>query len=283
MFSTRLRKRVIEICIALLVIGLATIGWRRRKTAQHVAELRQTTTTGHEGKFTEKDLEGLPTPVRAYFATVLQEGQPYVDSAYLEQTGKLRPGDAGSAWKPFSATQYVTVDPPGFIWDASVSLVPLVSVRVRDQFHDWQGAASVSLFGIVPLEGVDSSPELEEAALMRYLAEAVWYPTALLPTAGVEWESIDDRTAKATIEDGDISASLIFSFTEDNEVAHVHADRYRRVEDGYESTPWSGYWRTYETLNGIRVPTEGEVVWHLPEGDMHAWQGRITDIRYNDL
>ena len=283
MFSDRIRERVGGIGIALLVIVLASIGWRRRETARRVAELRQTATTGRKRVVTEDDLDGLPTPVRTYFDTVLQEGQPFIDSVRLEQTGKLRPGDAASPWKPFTATQYVTVDPPGFLWDASVSLAPLVSVRVRDRFHDWTGAASVSLFGVVPLERDDSSPELEEAALMRYLAEAVWYPTALLPTAGVEWESIDERTAKATIENGAVSASLTFSFTDNGEVARVHADRYRRVDDGYESTPWSGYWRNYETRNGVRVPTAGEVVWHLPDSDMHAWQGQITALQYNEL
>ncbi|TMT81591.1 hypothetical protein E2L06_16690 [Haloterrigena sp. H1] len=283
MCTTRLRKRVTGSCIALLVIVLATVGWRRRKTAQDVAELRQVATTRREGTFSEEDLEGLPTPVYAYLDTVLQEGQPYIDSVYLEQTGKLRPGDAASPWKPFAATQYVTVDPPGFVWDASVSLAPFVSVRVRDQFHDWAGTANVSLFGVVPLEGDDSSSELDEAALMRYLAEAVWYPTALLPTAGVEWESIDKRTAKATIENGDVSASVTFSFTENNEVAHVSADRYRHVDGGYEVTPWSGYWRNYETRNGVRVPTAGDVVWHLRDGDMHAWTGHVTKLRYNEL
>ncbi len=281
MFSVRRRERAIGLFIVFLLV-LVGIGWRRRETARRVAELRQTATTGRERVVTEDDLEGLPTPVRKYFATVLQEGHPYIDSVRLEQTGRLRPG-ATAAWKPFTATQYVTIDPPGFLWDASVSLAPLVSVRVCDRFHDWTGAASVSLFGVVPLERDDSSPELEEAALMRYLAEAVWYPTALLPTAGVEWESIDERTAKATIETGAVSASLTFSFTEDDAVARVHADRYRRVDTGYESTPWSGYWRNYETRNGVRVPTEGEVVWHLPDGDMHAWQGRLTAIQYDEF
>ncbi|MFA9418066.1 DUF6544 family protein [Natrinema sp. HArc-T2] len=281
MVSVRLRERVIGLFIVLLVV-LAGIGWRRRETARHVAELRQAATPGRERVFTEDDLEGLPNPVRAYFATVLQEGQPYINSVSLEQTGKLRPGGATAAWKPFSATQYVTVDPPGFIWDASVRLAPLISVRVRDQFHDWTGTASVSLFGVVPLETVDSSPELEEAELMRYLAEAVWYPTALLPTAGVEWEPVDDRTANVTIENGDVKASVTFSFTEAGEVARVHADRYRHVDDGYESTPWSGYWQNYETRNGIRVPTEGDVIWHLPDGNMHAWQGQLTAIQYDE-
>lgn len=282
MFFARLRNRAVAVLVAFLVAALGAVGWRRQQTAQHVAELRQAATTDRDRVVTNDDLEGLPTPVRAYFTTVLEEGQPYVDTVRLEQRGKLRPGDGSSAWKPFAATQYVTAEPPGFVWDATVSLVPFVSVRVRDRFAAWSGAASVSLGGVVPLERADSRPELDEAALMRYLAEAVWYPTALLPAEGVEWDAIDDRTAKATIEHGDVAASLTVSFTDDNEIARVHADRYRRVDGGYELTPWSGYWRAYETRNGVRVPTVGDVVWHRPDGNMHAWHGRVTEIQYNE-
>ncbi|WMT09577.1 hypothetical protein NP511_08060 [Natrinema thermotolerans] len=166
-------------------------------------ELRQSANSGFEAAFTDDDVEGVPGPVREYLTNVLPQGQPYVDQVRLEQTGKLRLGDASSPWKPFTATQHATVDPPGFYWDASIRLAPLLSLRVRDLFCDREGTASVSLFGVIPLDSATSSPELEEAELMRYLAEAVWYPTALLPAAGIEWESIDDSTAKATVEDGE--------------------------------------------------------------------------------
>jgi len=135
---------------------------------------------------------------------------------------------------------------------------------------------------VVPVNGADPSPELNEAELLRYLAKAVWYPTALLPGEGVTWEPIDDSTARATIEHGDVSASLEFSFDEDDEVTRVYAEeRHRRVDDGFEPTPWSGYWYDYQTRNGMRVPMAGEVVWHLPDGDLNAWRGRVTGISYN--
>ncbi|MFC4542474.1 DUF6544 family protein [Halosolutus amylolyticus] len=283
MRHVRILKRMISATVALFILGLAGTVWRQHETARRVDELRQSANSGNEAVFTEDDVEGVPDPVREYLTSALPQGQPYVDLVRLEQKGELRLGDASSSWRPFTATQHVTVDPPGFYWDASIGLAPLLSVRVRDLFCDREGTASVSLFGVIPLDRANSSPELEEAELMRYLAEAVWYPTAFLPAAGVEWESIDDSTAKATVEDGHVSASLTFSFNEDDEVTRVHADRYRRVDDGYELTTWSGYWRNYETRNGVRVPTEGEVVWHLPDGDMHAWQGRVTDIQYDEF
>ena len=221
--------------------------------------------------------------MRAYFDRVLEEGQPYVNSVRVDQEGELRPGDASSAWNSFTATQHVTVDPPGFFWDAAVSLAPLVRLRIHDLYRDGDGSASVALSGVVPLGGADPSPELNEAELLRYLAEAVWYPTALLPSEGVRWTAIDDTTAEATLEHGGASASLTVHFDENDLVSKVHADeRARQVDGGYEPTPWTGHWHDYELRHGMYVPSAGEVVWHLPDGDMEAWRGRVTAISYDD-
>ena len=284
MRATRILICVTRTIIALLIVLFAGIIWRQRETARRMDELRRPANTKREIVFTTDALEGLPVPVRAYFENTLQVGQPYIDSVRLKQNGKLRLGDASSSWRPFTATQYVTVDPPGFFWDASITLVPFVSLRIRDLFRDGNGSAEVSLSGIIPLDRGEPSRELNEAELVRYLAETVWYPTALLPSEGVQWEPIDDRTAKATTDHGDVSASLTFSFNEDDEVTRVYTEeRYRRVEDGFEPTPWSGYWHNYQRRNGIRIPMGGEVVWHLPDGDLEAWQGQLTEIHYDEL
>jgi hypothetical protein len=56
---------------------------------------------------------------------------------------------------------------------------------------------------------------------MRYLAEAVWLPTALLPVNGVRWSPIDENRALATLQgDDDVSVSLEFRF-ENNDVVGV--------------------------------------------------------------
>jgi hypothetical protein len=247
-------------------------------------ELRRTAETNRSDVYTEDDLDGVPEPVRGYFENVLKDGQGYVSSVTLKQEGELRLGGIDSAWNPFTATQYITADAPGFFWDAKVRLWPLTYLRIKDIYLDGKGRASVSLFGLIPLGGDEANPELNEGELLRYLAESVWYPTALLPSEGVRWKEIDDSTAEATLEYGGVSASLTFHFDENDIVTKVHAEeRPRRVDDGYEPTPWTGHWHDYETHSGMRVPSAGEVVWHLPEGEMEAWRGSITDISYDEL
>ena len=258
----------------LLVAGVAR---ERRRTTQRVAELRSHAVRRGARTVDADDFEDLPAPVRRYFENVLPDGQPFVDEVRLEQAGTLRLGEHGSPWKSFAATQWVTTNPPGFLWRAAIRLLPLVRVSIIDVYRGGDGDARVSLFGL-PLGGADASPELNEAELMRYLAEAVWCPTALLPSEGVEWEAVDDDAARATLEREGTEASLVFHFAH-GEVTRVHTEaRYRQVDGELVPTPWTGRWRDYQRRNGILVPTAGEVVWHLSDGDLTAWRGRVTDI-----
>lgn len=277
---SRTLKRVAIGGGALLATALAARRLRARRTNRWVETLHRPATTGRDVTFSPADVEDLPTPVRRYLRSTISEGRALVDTARVEQTGQLRTGDASSAWDPFSATHHVTVAPPGFFWDATVRLAPLVTVSVRDSFCAGEGSAAVSLWGVVPLDGTGTSPELVEAEIQRYLAEAVWYPTALLPREGVRWEPVDDRTAEATVECGGVSASLSFAFDGD-EVTRVEGERYQRVENGFERTPWTGHWDDYQRRAGLRIPLSGEVVWGLSEGSFRTWEGRVTDVEYD--
>jgi hypothetical protein len=125
------------------------------------------------------------------------------------------------------------------------------------------------------------SPELDRGEFLRYMAEAPWYPTALLPSQGVRWEAVSGTSARATLADGETSATLLFGFNEEGLIETVTAEsRGRTVEGRTEQVPWHGRWWRYEAHGGMRVPTEGEVVWGLPEGEHPYWRGRLTGIRY---
>ncbi|WP_204960068.1 DUF6920 family protein [Salinigranum salinum] len=275
------RSRALAVAVhVLLTLALLVVGRRReeRATAAAVDRLLGSARGRPLPARSPDAFDGLPDPVRRYFETVLPADPLERPAVRVEQRGELRLGP-DSSWTGFAATHHATTRRPGFVWDATVDLAPAVSVRVRDGYVDGGGSARVALFGALPVDGATPSPELNEAALQRYLAEAVWYPQALLPEHGVSWEPIDDRTARATLAHGGTTASLTFHFSPENEVERVHATaRNRRVGDGYEPTPWTGLWRDYEVRDGAPIPTAGEVVWHLPDNDFHAWRGRVTEI-----
>jgi hypothetical protein len=282
MDAARLRTRLVVVLFAAVgtLVAVLAVGRRRerRETTRRLDDLRTAEADRPEPTVDAEEFEGLPDPVRRYLRTAIPEGRRRVEEVRLEQEGTLRLGGQASPWKPFTATQWISTHPPGFLWQASVRVAPLLSPTVRDAYVDGDGSARVSLFGLVPLGGADPSPELNQAELVRYLAEAVWCPTALRPSEGVEWEAVDDNSARATLEHGGATASLTFHFAE-GVVARVHAEeRYREVDGDLVPTPWTGRWRDYQRRNGMLVPTAGEVVWHLPDGDLTAWRGRVTDV-----
>jgi hypothetical protein len=55
---------------------------------------------------------------------------------------------------------------------------------------------------------------MAQGELMRFFAEAAWYPTALLPSQGVQWQAMDDSSALGTLKDGQTSVTLLFRFNE---------------------------------------------------------------------
>jgi hypothetical protein len=227
------------------------------------------------------DLEGLPDPVRRYLETVLNEGRPYVRSVRLEQAGELRLGDTRWSWRPMTATGHYRVDPPGFVWSGTVRALPFVPVTVLDRYDRGAGVLRARLLSTVTVADVGPDEDMNEGELVRFLAEAVWFPTALLPAEGVEWEAVDDRSARATVADGGNTASVTFHFDDRDLVERVTAERYRQEADDH--APWTGRFRAYEERDGMTVPTEAEVEWNLPDGDRPYWRAEVGRIEYRPV
>ena len=114
---------------------------------------------------------------------------------------------------------------------------------------------------------VRGAGEIAQGELMRFLAEAAWYPTALLPGPAISWTALGDRSARATLVDGLNAVSLRFDFDAHGLIATVSTEaRGRTVGNETVPTPWIGRFWNYSEHGGMRVPFEAEVSWLLPEG-----------------
>jgi len=228
-----------------------------------------------------RELEGLPGPVQRYFRTVLKDGQPLVTAVSIEHTGTFNMSETGEQWKPFSSAQLVIIQRPGFVWDARIRMAPGMAVHVHDAYVAGEGVLKAKLFGLLTVMKQPRTPELAHGELMRFFAEAAWYPTALLPSQGVVWEAIDNARASATLADGTTTVRLVFQFDPQGLISSVHSDgRYREVNGVLISSPWQGRFWDYEMRDGMLVPLNGEVVWLLPDGAKPYWRGRIQRIQY---
>lgn len=160
--------------------------------------------------------------------------------------------------------------------------MPLAShVRVLDSYIAGIGAGRVSLLSAIAVASERGTPELNSGALYRYLAEAVWYPTALLPQSGVLWSPIDDCAALATLTVRGTTVSLEFRFNEIGEVTGIYSPgRFGRFDGGYKQVPWEGHFRSYRILSGMRVPSYGEVGWYDNTMLQLVWKGNIIGADY---
>jgi uncharacterized protein DUF6920 len=227
-------------------------------------------------------LDRLPAPVARYLRLVLRPGQPMIAGVHLRHTGTFNLSDSSQRWAPFTSDQRVITHRPGFDWDARIAVAPGFEVRVHDAYIDGEGLLHAALLAMFPLVIQRGTREMAEGELMRFLAESPWYPTVLLPDQGVRWEPLDDRSAVATLGDGRVSASLVFRFAPNGLLESVRSETRGRLVAGVAvPTPWLGRWSDWRWVNGVRIPTRGEVSWLLPAGPLPYWRGQVTAIDYD--
>ena len=97
----------------------------------------------------------------------------------------------------------------------------------------------------------------------------------------MRWQAVDDRSALATLSDGSLTLSLLFSFDEAGLMTGLRAEaRGRGVGQAISMAPWEGRWSEHQRRDGMMVPLTGEVAWMLPEGRKTYWRGSITALHY---
>ncbi len=262
-------------------VAAGTVRWNRA-TAQAIAQMDAHSLERQPAVFAVEQLAALPDPVARYLQFALTPGQPLIRRTRVEHRGTFRIGGLDAPWKPFSSVQRFTVKPAGFVWDATIRLAPLVYVRVRDSYLNGVGRMHGTLATLVTVVDAHGRSELDSATLQRYLAEAVWLPTALLPSQGVAWQAIDDSTALATLDDTHSAVTLQFHFNQKGEITRTYTQsRARDVAGQGVPTPWEGLHWNYAPVNGMMVPMDGEVAWLLPEGRLTYWRATIQRIEYD--
>jgi hypothetical protein len=274
--------------LAVLVTGLRAFG------AARWAELMRSHTTQLESgrldapgrlpspaRFDAHEIEGLPAPVQRYFRTVLTDGQPIMAAATIEMTGTMNMSATAEQWKPFTSRQRVVTRQPGFVWDARVDLFPGLPVHVEDSYVAGHGRLIAKVFGLFTVADSQGEGEIARGEFMRYFAESPWYPTALLPSQGVQWQAVDDAAAHATLVDGPITLTLLFRFSDAGLIASVRAAS-RGASVGQDGVmvmlPWDCAFSNYQLQGGMLIPMSGEAAWVRPEGRKVYFVGHVKKL-----
>lgn len=178
-----------------------------------------------------------------------------------------------------TARQVYTVDPPSFVWDARFKVMGLPLLRARDEYKTGQAHMFAKLAGIKTIFDVRGE-QLNQGALLRYLSEMIWFPTAFLGE-NISWKAVDDHSAEVTLEDSGRTVSGRLYFDDDGRATNFSAMRYREIDGDFSLDPWSTPITDYGKMAGLNLPTQGQATWNLESGDLTYVELQIDELIYN--
>lgn len=223
-------------------------------------------------------LQELPKIVQKYLTFTGVVGYPWINTVRLKQVGRFRKG-ADQPWMPVTAEETYTTDPPSLHWNARFKVAGIPILRAKDTYVSGQGHMSGKLGGLFTLFDIRGE-ELDQAAMIRYLNEMMWLPTAFLGK-NITWKEISEHSVQVTFSDHGKSVSAEMFFDTQGHLKNFRTLRYREVDGKFSLDPWSTPIIGYGKLAGLMLPIKGQAVWNLPSGDLPYAELEITEIHYN--
>jgi hypothetical protein len=269
--------------LSIAAVGLTAVGSMRWAASSKMltARLEAGRCPPTPARYDPSEIENLPVPVQRYFRASLTPGQAIITAATIRMTGTFNLSASGEQWRPFTSRQRVTTRRPGFLWDARISMLPGVAVRVVDSYIVGIGLLKASIQGLFTMADMQGGDDMARGEFMRWFAEAVWYPTALLPSQGVRWQAVDDQSANGTLVDGPGALTLLFRFDDAGLIESFRAEaRGGMVGKAMVQAPWEGRFSNHQPRDGMLVPLAGEVAWMRPQGRKVYFKGAVTQLSY---
>lgn len=195
----------------------------------------------------------LPAPVKKYLELVLPENPKLIKEVNLIHGGNFKTSSK-SEWVKIKGEQHFKTDLPEFEWTGKTSMF-----KATDSFVDGKGR------------------EVDQAELLRWLGESVWFPTNFMPDEHLSWTSIDASTAKLNYRYRGLELFYIVRFDEGGYIVSLETERY--MEEG-KRVKWTGKVSDYRDFKGVKAPGHMEAFWGLEEGDFQYVDFHVESLEY---
>ncbi|QEN04358.1 hypothetical protein EW093_06470 [Thiospirochaeta perfilievii] len=256
--------------IFILIITFLIGAWRFNKqvTKKENQILEYTNQLGKT--VTEEDINVFPNPVRNWLKSSGIVGQKKVSTGSLKQKGEMKLNADDEDWMKAEAKQVFSIDEPAFVWSIKTSKSG-IPVYGEDLYINGKGSMVMKLAALFPVVNIEDNEKINKAALQRYLAEMIWFPSAFVDNEYITWKVIDNLSATATMNYQGIKGDMTFYFKESGKIERVEAMRYKGVEYGDKEEKWIGYIRKNNKVDGIVIPTEVDIAWHSQDEEEFIW------------
>ena len=228
-----------------------------------------------------EDIRHLPELVQKYLRYVGAIGKPKIQNVRIVFDGSMK-RNLKSNWMPIASRQYNFMDEPSrfFYIRAKMFGIPFDGLHVYAGNTATMQIKVASMFQVVDAKG----DKMNHGETVTVLNDMCFMAPAALISKNIQWETIDSLKVKARYTNDKITVSAVLTFNEKGElVDFISGDRYY-CEDGktYLSYPWSTPISNYSEIDGRKVPTHGETVWHIPDiGEFCYGKFDLKEIAYN--
>jgi len=263
----------IIIFVAVLV-NIARVSFEKRVNNE-VSALLVLRTSSREIR--KESIAFLP-PVVKNWLEVTRSTSVVPSNVKLIQKGAMQ-SKPGADWMPFDATQYYTIEPPGFLWNARIKAPGCIIIAGRDKFEDGKGNMLIKALYIYTLANA-SGKEIDQGTMLRYMGELVWFPEAAIKEY-YQWEQIDASTAALTMTYDGTTARGVFIFDEKGLVKSFSAKRFGDFDGEVRMETWEVKVTEYSEMNDHLIATKCEVTWKLKDGDFTWLKLEVRDIAYD--
>lgn len=224
---------------------------------------------------TEQDLQSFPTIMQQWVKKIGLIGIPRIQKAYFKQEGLIRLKPNQKKWTPATAEQWVTTNPPAFLW--KVRMFPVIG---RDLYTNGKGQMKIKLASLIPVVNTSDNEKLNESTLQRFLLELPWYPTAVL-SPYLHWEDRGDGQVKVTMDYLNVNGTATYHFSDQGDLLQVRAFRYKEADAQAQRLECIGVLKKQQEFAGICIPSEVDITWKLPEGDFTWYQVKVIEAQFS--
>ncbi len=272
--------------IILIIVfrHIISINKYKNKIKKQINLLLSNATPYDPGTVTKEEVDKLPKPVQKFLEYSGTIGKKKFKNVRLEQKGALRTHftdkwrhEERSRWLPFKAVQFISTNPPGFVWYATIK-----SFKSADVLMDGKGTISTNNMGFKKNDHI-AGKEVDEGSLLRFIAEMIWFPTAMVNDY-ITWEAINDTSAKATIKVQDKSVSGTFIFDKEGKIINFIGERhFHAKEDHHIPGKWETPVEKYKEVSGIKIPSFVKGIWDFDDDTKQLLfsESFISDVQYD--
>ncbi|MGB5331459.1 MAG: DUF6544 family protein [Woeseiaceae bacterium] len=277
-------KVILAILAAITLVLIALGVWRW--TDKRASLVARASLVSHQpsapATFDPSMIARLPDPAQRFFWFAIATGTPLYSVAEISLEGEFSLGNKVEPnYMPMRAEQILAA-PHGFVWEVRAGNG--VWFSGSDGANDGASWSRFWLFGIAPVARAGNNDDHARSAFGRYVAEAVfWTPAALLPGDGVQWEPVDDFTARVTVTHMGLDQAAEVTVGADGQPSKVVFQRWSNAnpEKIFQLQPFGGYLSNYKDFGGFRLPTRVEAGNFFETDDYFAFfKANVTSVRF---